>query len=250
LLIGGRKLKYPGLYSKHQQFGGLPPYKQTETDLIHSLKRRQKRWFRLIKKVEENADLRKMYPYNLDISWNPVKINKHGTLEQRGMDMNYLSIILGLSASIKFCLKKIQRDFIEVIPSDRGISEPFKIKKGVLFIPPHTYVREKLQKASAYKGFQDNELYEYAKKFFRFVRSLAPERYYPLLEKIKTMIDKRISISDEMLNYAKRKNLINRYNKISNKNAQILALHFSKKFEKDLKETKRIVKKIAIEENK
>ena len=40
---GGGKLKYSkGLYSSHQQFGALPPYKQTATDLYSSLKLRRK----------------------------------------------------------------------------------------------------------------------------------------------------------------------------------------------------------------
>ena len=59
------------------------------------------------------------------------------------------------------------------------------------------------------------------------------------------MIDKRSSVSDKMIAYAKRNNLINKQNKISNKNAKIIALHFSNKFERDLKETKKIVEEIA-----
>lgn len=242
---GGKKLDYPGLYDKFQQFGGLPPYKQTETDLIRSLKRRRQRWNNLIKKADDNLKIKDLYPYKLDISWNPVKVNKHGTLEQRGMDMNYMSILLGISALIKFCLKKIQRDFIEVIPADIGIANSFKIKKGVMFVPPHTYVREHLQKASAYEGFKNNDLYEYAKRFFNFAKSLATESYYPLFNKIEKMIEKRKSVSDEIVEFAKRKKLIDQKNNISNKNARIIALHFSKKFEKDLNETRHIVKKIS-----
>ncbi len=242
---GGKKLGYPGYYGEYQQLGGLPPYKQTETDLIHSFMKRRKRWQKLIKKADPNANFNKMYPYKLDISWNPIKVNKHGTLEQRGMDMNYMSIILAVSAMIKFCLKKIQRDFIEVIPADMGIDEPFRIKKGIMFIPPHTYVRNILQKASAYEGFSNQALYEYTKKWYRFVRSLTPDSYLPLIVKIKDMIDKRKSVSDEMVEYAKRRNLLNKYGNISNANAKILALHFSNKFEKDLRETKKIVKEVA-----
>ena len=243
---GGKKLGYHGLYDNYQQLGGLPPYKQTETDLIRSLKKRQQRWKSLIKNSNKNSDINRLYPYKLDISWNPVKINKHGTLEQRGMDMNYMSILLGISALIKFCLKKIQREFIEVIPVDMGIVNSFNIKKGIMFVPPHTYVRSYLQKSSAYEGFKNEDLYEYTKKFYNFAKSLTPEHYHPLLKKIEEMINKRKTVSDEMIEYAKRKDMINDYGKISQKNARIIALFFSKKFEKDLKETKRIVKKISM----
>ncbi|MBN1645884.1 hypothetical protein JW868_02475 [Candidatus Woesearchaeota archaeon] len=241
---GGKKLNYPGMYNDHQQFGGLPPYKQTETDLIRSIKRRQARWEKLIRQADPNADPKTLYPCKLDISWNPVKINKLGTLEMRGMSMNYMSINLGLSALIKFCLKKIQREFIEVIPADKGINEPFKIKKGIMFIPPHTYVREELQKASAYQGFKDQALYEYTKKWYRFAKSLTPEFYYPILKKIEEMIDKRRSVSDEMLTFARRNKLLDNNGRLSKKGARIIALEFSERFEHDLVKTKRIVKQI------
>ncbi|NQU98179.1 hypothetical protein HQ533_01825 [Candidatus Woesearchaeota archaeon] len=241
---GGKKLKYPGLYDKLQTLGALPPYKQTATDLISSLKLREKKWAELVKKVDSKIDFRKIYPYNLDISWNPVKINKHGTLEQRGLDINYMSTILGVSALIKFTLKKIQRDFIEVIPSDKGITNSFKIKEGIMFIPPQTYIRKKLQKASAYEGFANKELYEYTKRFYRLAKSLCPEVYKPLLKKVESMIKKKRSLSDEMLTLARRKKWVNKKGKIPPIHTKKFARYYSEKFEKDLIETKQIVEEI------
>lgn len=243
---GGKKLGYKGLYHRHQQLGGLPPYKQTGTDLIRSLKRRRQRWKKLIEKANPGADIKKLYPYKLDISWNPVKINKHGTLEHRGMDMNYMSTMLGISALIKFCLKKIQHEFIEVIPSDIGMNHPFKLNKGILYVPPHTYVREILQKACAYEGFENEILTDYTKKFFRFAKSLTPKYYYPLLKKIESMLKKKRSLSDEMLTYARRRKLINSKGELCDRNAAIFALHFAEKFEEDLEETYEIVRDIMI----
>jgi len=241
---GGRKLGYDGLYSNYQQVGALPPYKQTETDLLSSIRRREQRWEKVVKKADKKANLKKMYKTKLDICWNPVKINKHGTLEQRGMDMNYMGVLLGISALIKFTLRKLQHDFIEVIPSDVGINEPFKIQHGVMFVPPHTYVRETLQRASAYEGWDNEELAEYAKKFYKFAKPLIRDFYYPLLERIEEMIEKRKSVSDEIISFAKRKKLLTKNNVISDKSARIIALHFSKKFEEDLRNTKKLLKEI------
>ena len=241
---GGKKLAYPGLYSNFQQVGALPPYKQTETDLMRSIKRRKYRWNKAVKKVDKTVNIDQMYVSELDISWNPVKINKHGTLEQRGMDMNYISIVLGVSVLLKSCLKKIQRDFIEVIPSDIGIKDSFKLQNGIMYIPPHIFVREQLQKKSAYQGFDDDTLYEYTKRFYRFAKSLTPEIYKPLLKNIENMIRERKSVSDEIVSFARREEMINDRGEISQKDARIIALHFSKKFECDLKETKKIVEKI------
>jgi hypothetical protein len=247
---GGKKLNYPGLYDQYQILGALPPYKQTETDLISSLKLREKKWEKLIKEVNPNINFREIYPNNLDISWNPVKINKHGTLEQRGLDANYMSTMFAVSALIKFTLKKIQRDFVEIIPSDIGITDSFKIRKGIMYIPPHTYVRKKLQKASAYEGFANKELYEYTKRFFRLAKSLTPKFYLPLIKKIEIMIKKKRSLSDEMLTLAKRKGWVDKKGRISSKHAKKFGRYYSEKFEKDLIETKHIVEHMMKEHKK
>ncbi|MBU1703886.1 MAG: hypothetical protein KJ922_00820, partial [Nanoarchaeota archaeon] len=164
---GGKKLKYmDGVYSRLQQIGGLPPYKQTGTDIFSSLNKRWERWEREVKRVSPQTDFDKLYPHKLDIGWNPVKLNKHGTLEQRGMDVNFLSILIGVGVLLKFSLKTIQREFVEVLPADFAIEEAFKIENGMLYIPPHSYVRNKLQYWSAYKGYGNKEMYNYAKRFF------------------------------------------------------------------------------------
>lgn len=241
---GGKKLGYPGLYSNLQQLGGLPPYKQTQVDLLNSIKNRRSRWRKLVRKADSSANFRKIYPYKLDISWHPVKINKHGTLEQRGMDMNYMSIIMGITAILKFCLRKIQREFIEVIPADIGMTESFSVKKGIMYIPPHTYVRNVLQKASAYEGFENEELYEYTRRFFRFAKKVTPEFYHPLYDRIKEMIDNRRSVSDEIIMYAKSMRMITKKGTISDRNARKIVLRFSKLFFRDLKQTKKVLRKI------
>lgn len=242
---GGKKLKYLGLYNNHQMFGGLPPYKQTETDLLYSMKRKQIKWKQLVKKADPETNFNEMYPYKLDIAWNPVKINKHGTLEHRGMDANFMSILLGVSALIKFSLKKIQEDYVEVIPSDVGIKEPFKIKKGMIFVPPHTYVRAMLQKASAYEGFDNEELLEYTKKFYRFAKKLTPKIYHPLINKIGQMIKWKKSTSDKIIIYARKKRLINEDNTLINGAEKLIAKKFSEQYRKDLIETKKIVEEIS-----
>lgn len=244
LYRGGKKLDYPsGLYADLQQFGGLPPYKQTATDLVSSLHARWKTWKKMIRKVAPQLSLKDIYPYPLDISWHPVKINKKGTLEQRGMDMTYLSIVISVSVLLKFCLNHIQKKFIEVVPSDIGINKAFTERNGVLYIPPHTYVRGRLQKASAYEGFDNDELYRYARRFYAYARSLTPKYYHPLLKTLDTMLRARESTSDQILAYAAQKGHIHGI-QIDRIAAQDIALEFSHRFEEDLKETKKLLLKI------
>jgi len=234
---GGRKLGYKGVYSKHQQIGGLPPYKQTVTDLIHSQQLRAKMWKRLIKKNYPHIKFDTLYRSPLDIGWNPVKVNPHGTIEQRGMDMNFLSILFGVSTLIKSYMKKIQDEFIEVLPADLGMNEPFKFEKGILFIPPHSYVRNELQKDSAYKGFTSKELYDYANKFFKLGKEITPKDELVLLNPIKNMLDSKDSMSDRIVKYAKSKSYYDDGN-IDDKEAADMALYYSEKFYEDFLQVK------------
>jgi hypothetical protein len=242
---GGKKLKYmDGVYANLQQLGGLPPYKQTATDILTSLNKRWDRWKREVKKVAPNVNFSKLYPYNLDIGWNPIKINKHGTLEQRGMDVNFVSILIGVGVLLKFCLKKIQREFIEVMPVDFGIEDAFKLENDVLYIPPHSYVRNKLQYWGAYDGYSKKEMYNYVKRFFNFARSVTPKRYAPIIRPVYDMIDNKKSMSDRILSYAKNKGFVNE-GKINNKDAAQLALYYADKMPKDLEETKKKLEKFT-----
>ncbi|MEA2036208.1 MAG: hypothetical protein U9O94_01765, partial [Nanoarchaeota archaeon] len=242
---GGKKLKYAdGLYAKLQQLGGLPPYKQTATDLINSLKKRWRRWELQVKKVAPSVNFDKLYPYKLDIGWNPVKINKHGTLEQRGMDMNFPSVLVAITVLLKFCLGKIQTSFIEVLPTDFGIEEAFKIEGRNMYIPPHTPVRNKLQFWSAYKGFDKKEIYQYTKRFFNFAKSITPKKYMKVILPLQEMVESKCSVSDKILRRAKYKGYLSN-GSITNKDAAELAIHYSEEFSKDIAKTKEMLEELS-----
>ena len=236
---GGKKLNSPeGLYANHQQIGGMPPYKQTVTDLISSLNKRWDRWRREVEKADNTVDFEKLYhKAKLDITWGPVRINKIGTLEARGPDMNFMSLCFAVTVALKFCLRKIQREFIEVIPADFAIEEPLKFENGILYIPPHTYVRNKLQPWSAYNGHSRREMHRYAEKFFRFARSVTPRSYHGIIAPLSNMLESKESVSDIIIAYARRKGMIDN-GKISDKNAAELALHYAELFNKDLQMVK------------
>ncbi len=242
---GGKKLRYmDGAYSKLQQLGALPPYKQTATDLLDSLRKRWKRWETEVKKADPNVDFDEMYPHKLDIGWHPVKLNKHGTLEQRGMDENYISTVIAITVLLKYALKKIQRDFVEVIPADFGISEAFKIENEIMYIPPHSMIRNRFQPWSAYVGYENDQMHEYAKRFYNFAKSVTPKAYQKIIQPIGDMIEHKQSMSDQILKFAKRKGYMDDKD-ISQENAAEMALFYAKTFPKDLEKTKDLLEKVG-----
>jgi len=239
---GGKKLdNMDGLYANHQFFGGLSPYKQTLMDLMSTIRRKHSKWNKLMR---ENGYKKKEDTSILQFAWNPVKVNNKGTLEYRGGDMNYMTNILAASTTIKFLLRKIQQDFTLVIPMDIELKESFTVENNMLFIPPHTMVRNDLQKHSAYDGLDNKDVRIYTERFFKFIKSITYKSYKPLLKPFQTMIEEKQTMSDTILKQVKKDG----YDKeIPDEYARELAINYSNKFRKDLKLSRELLEKIGSE---
>jgi carboxylate-amine ligase len=240
---GGKKLKFPGALDKHQMLGGLQPYKQTVSDLIATIKRKDEKMRILLKKAgipQDFIDEKHVF----DLMWNPIKINKIGTLEQRGLDCNYPSNFLGVSVLIKYILRAIQQDFYHVMPSDIGTDEPFKLEGNIIFVPPHTHVRNTLQYKSAYEGLGSDEIYKSAIKFHNLARKLVYKEYLPAIKPIKKMLTERKTVSDKAIAYVKKKGC-SLDEPIPQEICQSLSLLHAKRLEKDIEESKKVYENLT-----
>jgi hypothetical protein len=227
-LYRGGKLYKDGLYSKFQPYGALPHYKHTVRDLIHTIKRRDGRWRKLLASKNLPDQSKSM----LDYAWNPVKINNKGTLEYRGGDANLMSIVFGVSTMIKFALRKVQQDLTLVVPIDIEPRDSFKIEGNVIFIPPHTLVRDKLQYASAHEGFASKELYEYAQSCLTFIDRITFKEYRTFLSPLKKMVKQKKTIADKMIRDVKNDKTV------TVARSKKLSLQYAKLFSEDLYKTK------------
>ena len=99
-----------GLYANYEEFGCLPPYKLTALDIVDLITTRYEKWKAKIKSLGINIKLLPLYGSVLNTTWAPVKVNPHGTLEQRGMDMNHPGHIMGVGTIINYLLKKLQEE--------------------------------------------------------------------------------------------------------------------------------------------
>ncbi len=246
---GGSKLGYmQGLYGKYQILGGLPPYKQTLSDLVLSIQKRKLKLHTLLKLHGYNPEIIKDSNV-LNFTWNPVKINKLGTLELRGMDMNHPQYIIAASVFLKFIFKRVQQGFLKVVPSDIGIDEPFKIEGNVLFVPAHTHVRNDLQKYSAYNGVNHKTHYKYLKRFMRFAKSCVRGEYKLIIKPLVDMVENKESMSDKMIKYVKRKGYsIDKT--LPQSFCHELALKYATPLLKEVQETKALLEKALIDEEK
>ena len=242
---GGEALNNPhGLYADFEEFGGLPHYKLTALDIIELITTRYEKWKSYIKSLGLNIKVLPLYGSILYTNWSPIRISPHGTLEMRGMDVNHPVFIAGIGVVIRFVLKKLQEEYFAVVPSEIGIKEPFKVEKDVVYIPPYPYVRNILQKLSAYKGLESDVVYNYCRRFLKFAESVMPKDRLKLTKPFKEMLNKRKTVSDEILGYARKKGY-KRKEQISNKLAAEIALHHSGRLLKEITATREMIKDVV-----
>lgn len=233
-----------GLYANLEEFGGLSPYKLTSLDIIDIITTRYEKWKSYVISLGLNIKVLSLYGSILDTTWNPVKVNPNGTLEQRGMDMNHLTYIIGIGVIIRWVLKKLQEEYYAVVPSEIGIKEPFKVEGDIIYIPPYPNVRDVLQKNSAYKGLESYEVYNYCKRFLRFAASIMPQDRLKLIKPFQEMLIRRKTVSDEILDYARKKGY-KRNDKITNKLAADIALHHSERLSREIISTRKLIEDLV-----
>jgi len=232
-----------GLYANLEEFGGLPSYKLTGFDIIDIIKTRYNKWKSHIISLGLNIKVLSLYGSILDTTWNPVKINPNGTLEHRGMDMNHPIYISGIGVIIRWILKKLQEEYHTVIPSEIGIKEPFKVEGDVIYVPPYPYVRNELQKLSAYKGLDSEIVYNYCKRFLKLAQSTMPKDRLKMIIPFKEMLNKRKTVSDEIIDYARKKGY-KKNDKITDKLAADIALRHSERLLREIVSTRKIIENL------
>ncbi len=241
---GGKSLKYDeGLYSNLQYFGALPKYKHTLADLKLTLKSRYVQWKRLMTENGFNLNGITKQTNMLKFGWNPVIINRLGTLEQRGMDINHPKYIIGISMLLKLVLRKVQRDFLHVISSDIGINEPFKREGNILHIPPYAYLTNKLQMYAAYEGLENKEIVNLCRRFLNFAKSCTKKEYEPILKPIFDMFSQRTTVSDKIIKRF-RKMGYGKKDIIPNKVCAEAALKSSNQLFNEIEKTKECVERL------
>jgi len=191
------------LVTSSPRFKTLPAYEHSGTDIIHSIEKRFQDRIVAMDEADISEKERPKYRSILSPNWTPVKVNPHGTLEQRGMDMNHLPLVLSTSVLIWRTLHYIQEEGYNVVTHDLAKNEPFKLEGRTIYIPPDVHVREHMQKLSALKGLESDEVYTYCKRLVALVKQLDGERVQWLLKPLDTMLEERQTTSDKILAQAR-----------------------------------------------
>lgn len=241
---GGDVFNYPqGLYAQYPQYGSLQPYKTTKADLTHIISERFSEWVEMVKNLGINVKTLSKHGSILDMAWNPVKINAHGTMEQRGMDMTHPRIIVAIALVIKYITRMVQEKAVRVVPSDIAIKTPFKKEGNTIYIPPETHVRLELQPKAAFKGLEDEGVHGYCAALLKLAKQNIPKTRHPLLEPLELMLKEKKTTSDQVIEEAKSMG-VKIEEGISNAEAAELALRISKDIFKEITFTKHILQNL------
>ncbi|MEW6328691.1 MAG: hypothetical protein AB1468_01095, partial [Candidatus Micrarchaeota archaeon] len=224
-----------GLYSEHPIFGRLPRYSLTLSDLILLSEKRHQTWLEMVEeKCPEYLDI-VADKHPLQLTWGPLRINKVGTFEYRGMDMNLPSHMIGTSLIIKYLLKKIKTEHLAVKPSDIGIKGPFRLEGDTIYVPPYAYLSEVLQYKSALEGLADADVYNYSKRMYSLAMEAVPDKKDPGLSRIQSILKNRKTKSDEIIAMVRKKGY-GLSSQLDEDFARELALFGCEEFEREIRQ--------------
>jgi hypothetical protein len=176
-------------------FGSLPNYEFTLEDLRVMADMRKAEWLALLEQKRFPTNKIAGYP-TLKFVWGPLRVNKVGTFEYRGPDMNHPSVIFSTSRLLVYALKAIEEMKLRVAPSDLGTTEPFLLEDDTIYVPPHAMLKH-LEQQSVVNGFGSLSAYEYCSRLFSLVSKLSGKGRR--LSLIKRMLDEKSSVSDQIL---------------------------------------------------
>jgi gamma-glutamyl:cysteine ligase YbdK (ATP-grasp superfamily) len=131
---GDAAFGWEGVYTDLPQVGALLPYADDAGHLIQQQFDRYEAWLAAMDRAGVHRHLfAKAGGDLLRPAWNPVRLNRQGTLELRGMDSNYPEMTLTAAAMILGAADRVRRDGLEVVP-DEGV-RAFEVTGDVLRVP-------------------------------------------------------------------------------------------------------------------
>ncbi|MBD3210723.1 hypothetical protein GF318_05060 [Candidatus Micrarchaeota archaeon] len=223
-----------GIHYYLPMFGSFSGYEYTLEDIRVMADQRKTEWLKLLEQANYPTNEIAGFP-TLKFMWGPLRVNKIGTYEYRGPDMNHPPVIFASSRLLYHALKAIEKKQLNVVPSDIGIEEPFVVEDGNIYIPPHATLRN-LERQSVINGFDSDWVHSYCSALYSLVAKLT-RRKVPYLKK---MLDERKTVSDEILEMVK-KNGYDTDKEIPEDMLNHVALYHANRLSAEIKNTRKIL---------
>lgn len=185
--FAARTARYRGMLGLEGPFAdlyevvALSPYAARIEDFVDHQNERYKAWFAALDRA--GIDRRLFAPARVNmhgVSWNPVRLNHHGTVEIRSMDANYPAVILAVCSLISAAVDRLRREHLKVVPTRQVRS--LEIEGDRLLVPHFSYLSGELLGAAVTRGLPDETVEAYLDSFVRFASPLVedPDALEPL----------------------------------------------------------------------
>ncbi|MGF1481601.1 MAG: glutamate-cysteine ligase family protein [Cyanophyceae cyanobacterium] len=163
---GSKEFGWEGVYTHLQPVGGLMPYAETVEDLVEQQFYRYYTW---LQAMDEAGVERRLFWDSggelLKAGWNPVRLNKLGTVELRGMDSNYPEVTLALVTLVVEAANRVRREGITVRPAP---VKTFELTGKQLKVPEFSYLNGSLLHSAVTEGVKSAEVKNYIDSIVEF----------------------------------------------------------------------------------
>jgi hypothetical protein len=168
LYRGDPELAPHGLYALLQTVGGLLPYAGSAEELVEQQFARYHAWLETL----DRAGIERRLFFKLGgsllqaSSWNPVRLNAHGTVELRGIDSNYPDTVLAISSLVSGAADRVRRENLSVLPREDLCV--FDVAGDTLSVPGFGYLDGELLRAALTRETESPVINSYLDSVLRF----------------------------------------------------------------------------------
>jgi gamma-glutamyl:cysteine ligase YbdK (ATP-grasp superfamily) len=170
---GSKEFGWDGVYTNLPEVGALRPYAHDVEHLVQLQFERHYRWLAAMDQADVERDLYLGDNHGLlDSSWNPVRLNVHGTVELRNMDSNLPSVILSMVQLVSRAHRRVIEEQLQVVP--RAGTRTLQWSRTQLVVPDFEFLSTELLFAAATEGLRSSIVWEYAQSLIHFAYESAP----------------------------------------------------------------------------
>lgn len=157
---GSERFGWEGVYRDLPEVGALLPYAGSSEDLVSQQFDRYRTWLSAMGRA--GVDLRLFVESGGDLlrpAWNPVRLNRHGTLELRGMDGNLPEMTLTAVELVVHAAERLVRKGLTVSPDEETTT--FRISGDRLLVPDFRRLSGELFHAAVAGASDDPAMTDY-----------------------------------------------------------------------------------------
>ncbi|CAA9581233.1 hypothetical protein AVDCRST_MAG81-3657 [uncultured Synechococcales cyanobacterium] len=164
---GGDRFGWDGVYTKLQPVGGLQPYAE---DIETLVEQQFSRYYAWLEAMDQAGVERHLFQAPggglLKAAWNPVRLNKIGTVELRQTDSNYPEVILAIATLVYNAADRVRQENLTVTPV-AGVQR-FELDGNRLLVPEFHYLSGDLLSAAASEGISNAQVSGYVDSIRQF----------------------------------------------------------------------------------